>query len=109
MEELYTVEEWFTITDAVESLYALKVKGKNYWIRFDIEIENTAQKLCKLFCYQPAKIQKISHWLESIIEWCKKRTEGRKRVAEEILRQQKKAVDVLISMSVAHKLSGASQ
>ena len=109
VEELYTVEEWFTITDAVESLYALKVKGKNYWIRFDIEIENTAQKLCKLFCYQPARILRVSRWLESVIEWCKKRTEGRKRAAEEILRQQKKAVDVLISMSVAHKLSGASQ
>ena len=105
VEELYTVEEWFTITDAVESLYTLKVGEKKCWIRFDIEIESTAKKICELFYYQPARILKVSRWLESVTEWCKKRTEGRKRAAEEILKQQKKAVDVITALSVTRKLT----
>ena len=105
VEELYTVEEWFTIADAIESLYTLKVEEKKCWIWFDIEIENTAKKICELFCYHPARILRVSHWLESITEWCKKRTEGRKRAAEEVLKQQKKAVDVITALSVAYKLS----
>jgi len=105
VQELYTVEEWFTILDATESLYTLRIEENKCWIWFDIEIERTAEKICELFCYQPARILKVSQWLESIIEWCKKRAEGRKRAAEEILKQQKKSVDIITALSVAYKLS----
>jgi len=64
-----------------------------------------AKLICKLCNYDSQKVLKLIRRLEAAIEWCKKRTEGRKRAAEEILKQQKKAVDTLTALAVAYKLS----
>jgi len=89
-----------------DDLYTIKVGDCNYDFEYGVE-NHVVEKICKVCKYQPAKILKVIHRIDAAIEWCRKRTEGRKRAAEEILKQQKKAVDTLNAISVACKLTGA--
>lgn len=45
--------------------------------------------------YQPRQILRALRRIQAATAWCEARTEGRKRAAEEILRQQQAAVDAL--------------
>jgi len=52
----------------------------------------TIMEACK---YQPRKILSALRNIQAATDWCYARTEGRKRAAEEILRQQSRAVEIL--------------
>ncbi len=43
--------------------------------------------------YQPARILRAAEQIRAAAEWCRKRAEGRRRHAEEILRQQHRAAE----------------
>ncbi len=47
-----------------------------------------AEDICKACNWQPRKILRAVRRIAAAAEWCRKRAEGRKRHAEEILRQQ---------------------
>ena len=85
-------------------LYTIKVNNRDYDFEYGVE-NHVVQKICEVCKYQPAKILKVIRRIEAAAEWCRKRAEGRKRAAEEILKQQKKAVDTLTALAVAYKLS----
>jgi len=89
-----------------DDLYTIKAGDRDYDFEYGVE-KHVVEKICKVCKYQPAKILQVIRRLEAAIEWCKRRTEGRKRAAEEILKQQTKAIDTLNAMSVAYKLSKA--
>ncbi len=59
--------------------------------------------LCKA---QPRCVYKSLQEIRKATEWCKKRTEGRKRHAEEILRQQSKWLEALRAEDTLQKLEG---
>ena len=54
--------------------------------------------------YSPASIVRLVRWLESIERWMLARAEGRRRHAQEILRQQQHATDEFERMLTALKL-----
>ena len=62
-----------------------------------------AEEICKACKYQPTKILKVIRRLEAATEWCRKRTGGRKRAAEEILKQQRKAADALAALYTTNR------
>jgi len=82
----------------------LKVGTRFFDIGYD-DNHYIADEICDACKYQPAKILQVIRRIDAAIEWCKRRTEGRKRAAEEILKQQKKAVDALTALAVAYKLT----
>ncbi len=49
-------------------------------------------KECK---YQPARILRVAEQIRAAAEWCRKRAEGRRRHAEEILQQQQRAAEAI--------------
>jgi len=83
----------------------MKVGNEEYCLQYGGGEHYIIEKICKMCKYQPAKILKVIRRIEAAVEWCKRRTKGRKRTAEEILRQQKKAVDVITALNIAYKLS----
>ena len=87
-----------------DDLYTIRVGDRDYDFEYGVEY-HVVEKICKVCKYQPAKILKVIRRLEAATEWCKRRTEGRRRAAEEILKQQKKAVDALTALAVAYKLT----
>ena len=89
----------------LDNLYTIKIKNSEYSFQFNITIY-LIEKVCIACKYQPTKVLKFVRRIDAAIEWCKRRTEGRKRAAEEIWKQQKKAVDVITALSVASKLTG---
>jgi len=90
----------------LNDLYTIKVGDYDYGFEYGVE-KHEVEKICKVCKYQPAKVLQVIRRIEAAIEWCRKRTEGRKRAAEEILKQQKKAIDTLNAINVAYKLSRA--
>ena len=61
------------------------------------------EDICKACEYKPSKILKVIRRIEAAAEWCRKRAEGRKRAAEEILKQQRKAADALAALYTANR------
>lgn len=59
---------------------------------YSTSICEAIMKDCK---YQPSKILRALRNIQAATAWCEARTEGRKRAAEEILRQQSRAVEIL--------------
>lgn len=55
----------------------------------------TARVICKACENRPRLILRALRRIQAATAWCEARTEGRKRQAEEILRQQQKAVEAL--------------
>jgi len=51
-------------------------------------LDDLAQEICEVCEWQPRKILRAIRRIAAAAEWCRKRAEGRKRHAEEILRQQ---------------------
>jgi|GEM_PF-3466947 len=87
----------------LDNLYTIRIKNSEYSFQFNITIY-LIEKVCIACKYQPAKVLKFVRRIDAAIEWCRRRAEGRRRAAEEILRQQKKATDTLTAISIASKL-----
>jgi len=92
------------LSNLSDGLYTIRIGDYEYSFQYSVEIY-PVRKICEACGYQPAKILKVIRRIDAAIEWCKRRTEGRKRAAEEILKQQTKAIDILNAISVAYKLS----
>ncbi len=64
---------------------------------FHREASNPAEGLVKALLQasgcQPARVIQAAAQIRAAAEWCRKRAEGRRRHAEEILRQQRRAVE----------------
>jgi len=64
-------------------------------IEYEYKHHETAKTIARSCGYQPRKILRALRRIEAATAWCYARAEGRKRAAEEILRQQKSAVEAL--------------
>ncbi|MBT9258227.1 MAG: hypothetical protein KM310_00510 [Clostridiales bacterium] len=80
-----------TDTQSKFDLYYLEVGGRI----FTITSSDLAEKIVDLSEGKPRHILRSIRRIEAAAEWCRARAEGRKRMAEEILRQQKRAKEVL--------------
>mgnify|MGYP000210771856 CR=1 FL=1 len=58
---------------------------------------------------RPARILRVIRRIEAAAAWCRARAEGRRRAAEEILRQQAKALETLEAMAAQEALAGLSR
>jgi len=54
-----------------------------------------AGKLLEVCGYQPRKVLRLLRRIQAATAWCKARRKGRERMAQEILRQQQKALEAL--------------
>ena len=68
-------------------------KGRS--IEYEYMRREAAEMIARSCGYQPRKILAALRRLQAATAWCYARAEGRKRAAEEILRQQKSALEVL--------------
>jgi hypothetical protein len=68
-------------------------KGRS--IEYEYMRREAAELIARSCGYQPRKILAALRRLQAATAWCYARAEGRKRQAEEILRQQKSALEVL--------------
>jgi len=84
--------------------YAARVDNRIFKLGFK-DNDYIVDMICEACKYQPAKILRVIRRIDAAIEWCRKRAEGRRRAVEEILKQQKKAVDALTALAVAYKLT----
>ena len=75
---------WKTIRISKHSTYSI-----------EYEYKKVASNIAESCGYQPRKILRALRRIEAATAWCYARAEGRKRAAEEILRQQKSAVEAL--------------
>ena len=55
--------------------------------------------------YQPRQVLRLLRRIQAATAWCEARRRGRERQAQEILRQQKKALEALEAESVIRKLA----
>lgn len=69
--------------------------GKGRSIEWEYTRREAAEMIARSCGYQPRKILAALRRLQAATAWCYARAEGRKRQAEEILRQQKSALEVL--------------
>ena len=67
-------------------------------------VDGLASRICRICGYQPRKVLRAIRRIEAAASWCRRRAEGRERMAREIVRQQKRAAEVLAAMMVAQKL-----
>jgi ABC-type nitrate/sulfonate/bicarbonate transport system substrate-binding protein len=66
---------------------------------------SAAEPLLKACGYQPRRVLRLLRRIQAATAWCEARREGRERQAQEILRQQKKALEALEAESVLGKLA----
>ena len=69
--------------------------GKGRSIEWEYTRREAAEMIARSCGYQPRKILAALRRLQAATAWCYARAEGRKRQAEEILRQQASALEVL--------------
>ena len=63
--------------------------------RYSLAARGLSSHICNQAGYQPRKIYQALAQIRAAIAWCVARAEGRKRAAEEILRQQQRFADAL--------------
>ncbi len=68
--------------------------------------EGAAQDICQACGWQPGKVLRAIRQIEAAARWCRARAEGRRRAAEEILRQQEGALRALEEHQVLRRLGG---
>jgi hypothetical protein len=73
----------------------IKVGGTNYPLTHEHALQMIANQVLGQCGHQPRKILRALRRIQAATAWCRARTEGRERMAEEILRQQAKAVEAL--------------
>jgi hypothetical protein len=79
--------------------------GKEAGIAFyDGTNESVAQSIIHSCHYQPRKILRALRRIQAATDWCLRRAEGRRRAAQEILRQQAQAVQTLEAEAVLRSL-----
>lgn len=102
----------FRFTDGL--LWPYVAKGEVSWNKFhrpdecyvySIEGEFSAVKIINECGGQPRKVLRALRRIQAATAWCYARAEGRKRQAEEILRQQASAVEALEAEAVMQALS----
>ncbi|HOL18559.1 MAG TPA: hypothetical protein PLY40_09785 [Bacillota bacterium] len=69
--------------------------GKSRSIEYEYVRREVAEMIARSCGYQPRKILAALRRLQAATAWCYARAEGRKRQAEEILRQQASALEIL--------------
>ena len=65
----------------------------------------TAERIAELCGFQPRRILRALRRIQAAEAWCRARIEGRRRAAEEIVRQQARAVSVLEAEIAMGKLA----
>lgn len=114
--------KFFHITDLVVWPYFQKSKVSNstflYYTyvtvygkgggeyRRDLTSDDLPEKILSDCEYQPAKVLRALRRIQAATEWCRRRVDGRRRAAEEILRQQQKAVEDLEAEAAMTALKG---
>jgi hypothetical protein len=61
------------------------------------DLEAYAKRLVERCGYQPRKVLRIQRRIMAAAAWCRARAEGRRRMAQEILRQQARALETIES------------
>ena len=54
-----------------------------------------ASSICEACCWQPAKVLRAVRRIQAAAAWCRARAEGRRRMAENILRSQAAALEAV--------------
>jgi hypothetical protein len=75
--------------------------GSAVWL----ENNQAAKELLGICGYQPRKVLRLLRRIQAATAWCEARRKGRERLAQEILRQQKKALEILEAESTIRKLA----
>ncbi|MGI9951408.1 hypothetical protein V3F56_03515 [Moorellaceae bacterium AZ2] len=90
------------------------IKGELYWNFFEIpntefgSVKDAVRSILFLTQEKPRLVLRALRRIQAATAWCEARAEGRKRQAQEILRQQSKAVEALEAEAVLLALKGAS-
>ncbi len=88
--------------DAIEMTCRGTVRNVSFYsVRKRDEAEDIVDKLCGY----PSRVLALVRWLERIERWLRARAEGHKRHAQEILRQQQRAIAEIHNRATAAKLS----
>jgi hypothetical protein len=75
-------------------------RGQDTWLE-----RSGAVVLVRACGYQPRQVLRLLRRIQAATAWCEARRQGRERLAQEILRQQKKALEALEAESVIRKLA----
>jgi hypothetical protein len=88
------------------NLYGLrtKVDERRSWDLNILEPQRTAEALGNRVGWQPRLVLRAVRRLQAAAAWCRARAAGRQRAAQEIIRQQSKAVEALEAEAVLAKL-----
>jgi len=68
--------------------------------KYPLHLQKTLDNILNDCHYQPRAFLRALRRIQAATEWCRARTDGRRRMAEEILRQQAKAVESLEAEAV---------
>jgi len=74
-----------------------RVDGSDYELAkgWDSELQALAKRLVERCSYQPRKVLRVQRRILAAAAWCRARAEGRRRMAQEILRQQARALETI--------------
>jgi hypothetical protein len=79
--------------------YIRRGDGKMIWLA------TGAEGLARICGYQPRRVLRLLRRIQAATAWCEARRQGRERQAQEILRQQMKALEVLEAESAMRRLA----
>jgi hypothetical protein len=75
----------------------IRVESSDYEVgrNWDSELQALAKRLVERCGYQPRKVLRVQRRIMAAAAWCRARAEGRRRMAQEILRQQARALETI--------------
>jgi hypothetical protein len=75
----------------------IRVDSSDYEVakNWDSELQALAKRLVERCGYQPRKVLRVQRRILAAAGWCRARAEGRRRMAQEILRQQARALETI--------------
>lgn len=82
----------YTDSQGTPDVEKVLVEGRGF---MSLRSEDVAREVFYECEGQPKKILRALRRIQAATVWCRARAEGRRRMAEEILKQQKRAVEVL--------------
>jgi len=80
----------------------LSRNGTSYWLKNS----DLAQYICSDVMWRPRAVLRVIRRIEAAATWCRRRAEGRRRAAEEILQQQRDALKKLQARTALRELAG---